>query len=433
MRWIVVGAGAAGCAIASRLASRDDDHVLLLEAGPGQTAESKPGPGDIDLGDVDLGDVLVDAGPRPNHASFVRPNVAVVRRSGDMPTPYVQGRGLGGSSLINGGVVTGGVPADLAAILPLERPWSHGMVADALLAADDTATDVLLVRRDGIRVTAAEMFLDAFRSAATLTIRTDTEIRKLLMEDRRVVGVVTVTGEELLGDAVVLCAGAIETPALLLRSGVDTPGVGVGLQDRPSVRLVFDLDPGRFDPTVPAISVVAGRGGHQLLALDHVHHDLPLGVLMAGLLRVSSRGAVTLPDPEGPTLVHLNMLSARTDVLGLAAAAIDLVDIVNRPNFRQAVGSVYIDDHGTSLSALQTASDVERWAPAADLSGYYHVSASCRRGVVTDADGWVRGYERLAIADASLFDGGPVSDPYIAVVVQALRLPTQAFVSRYRS
>ena len=60
------------------------------------------------------------------------------------------------------------------------------------------------------------------------------------------------------------------------------------------------------------------------------------------------------------------------------------------------------------------------------------MSASCRRGVVTDADGWVRGYERLAIGDASLFDGVPVTDPYIAVVAQALRLTTPMFLSRYR-
>jgi choline dehydrogenase-like flavoprotein len=419
VRWIVVGGGAAGCAIASRLTGRDDDQVLLLEAGPPDTERSAV-------------DVLADTGPRPNHAIFVRPGISVVQRAGAAPTPYAQGRGLGGSSLINGGVVTGEVPTHLASILPLERPSSHGTVAHALLAADHDAADVLLVRRDGRRVTAADIFLGSDRPVVNLTIRTDTEIRKLLLEDRRVVGVITAAGEEILGDAVVMCAGAIETPALLLRSGVDTPGVGVGVQDHPSIRLSFDLDPQRFDPTVPAISVTVERASHQLIAVDHVSPELPLGVLMAGLLRVSSRGSVTLPDPEGPAMVHMNMLSDPSDVSGLATAAIDLVDVVNRPVFRRAVDAVYIDDHGTPLTALRQSHDVERWAVTADLSGYHHVSASCRRGVVTDSDGWVRGYERLAIGDASLFDGVPVSDPYIAVVAQALRLPTKAFVSRYR-
>ncbi len=419
MRWIVVGGGAAGCAVASGLIGRADDQVLLLEAGPAQF-------GDANSGAVDES---FDTGPLPRRGAFVRPDVTVVRRTGVDPAHYAQGRGLGGSSLINGGVVTGDVPADVATMLPLERPWEHGMVADTLLAADEHAAEVLLVRRDGTRVAAAEVFL---RSAANLTIRTDTEIRKLLVDGRKVVGVITATGEEILGDAVVLCAGAIETPALMLRSGVDTPGVGVGVQDHPSIRLAFDLDPGRFDPTVPAISVTVERGSHQLVALDHVSAEVPLGVLMAGLLRVSSRGSVTLPDRDGPALVQLNMLSAESDVFGLAAAAIDLVHVVGRPAFRQAFTSVYIDDYGTPLSALHSADDVERWAAAADLSGYHHVSASCRRGVVTDSDGWVRGYERLAIGDASLFDGVPVSDPYIAVLAQALRLPTQAFVSRYR-
>ena len=422
MRWIVVGGGAAGCAVASRLAARADEQVLLLEAGPADLADSRQL----------TADASVDTGPRPSHGTFVRPDVTVVRRAGATQAPYAQGHGLGGSSLINGGVVTGDVPADVAAMLPLERPWAHGMVADTLLAADEHTIEVRLVRRDGTRATAAEIFLGPHRSAANLAIRADTEIRKLLVDGRRVVGVVTATGEEILGDAVVLCAGAIETPTLLLRSGVDTPGVGVGVQDHPSVRLAFDLDPARFDPTVPAISVTVERGSHQLLALDHVNPDLPLGVLMAGLLRVRSRGSVTLPDPDGPALVQLNMLSAESDVSGFAAAAIDLVNVVSRPDFRQAFTSVYIDDHGTLLSALHDADDVERWAVATDLSGYHHVSASCRRGVVTDADGWVRGYERLAIGDASLFDGVPVTDPYIAVVAQALRLTTPMFLSRYR-
>ncbi|HUF98813.1 MAG TPA: GMC family oxidoreductase [Ilumatobacter sp.] len=415
MHWIVVGGGSAGCAVASRLVAHPDDDVVLLEAGPAnQPAHA------------------TDTGPRPDDATFNRPGVMVSRRAGDAVAPYSQGRGLGGSSLINGGVVTTKIPTHLEAIVPRERPWARGPVGDALLTSDDGAREVELVRRNGKRVTAADMFLGSLAAAPNLEIRTSTTVQRLVIDGRRVVGVETAGGDEVTGDAVVLCGGAIETPGLLLRSGVDTPGVGVGVQDHPSVRLAFDLDPDRFDPTVSAISATVERGTHQILALDHVRADLPLGVLMTGLLRVASRGAVTLPDPDGSPVVQFNMLTDSEDATGLVGAALDLVDIARRRTFRDAVGRMYIDDHGTELSTLTSADDVARWALAAELGGYHHVSASCRRGVVTDADGWVRGYDRLAIGDASLFDGVPASDPYIAVVAQALRLPTQAFLTRFR-
>ena len=348
---------------------------------------------------------------------------------------YAQGRGLGGSSLINGGVVTGEVPPDLAGLLCLERPWAHGVVADALLAAARDASEVRLVRRNGMRVTAFDMFLgpdSPLGVASNLTIKANADVRMLLVNGRRVVGVQTAGGDEVLGDAVVLCAGAIGTPTLLLRSRIDTPGVGVGVQDHPAVRLAFDLDAQRFDPTVPAIAAGVHRGAHQVLALDHVRADLPLGVLITGLLRVESRGVVSLPDPDGPAAVSFNMLATSADLTALVTAARDLIAIARRRAFRDAVGQIYIDDHGTTMSQLRTAADIERWVQSTDLGGFHHVAASCRRGVVTDSNGWLRGYDRLAIGDASLLDGVAVTDPYIAVVAQALRLPTQGFLSRYR-
>lgn len=415
VRWIVVGGGAAGCAIASRLVAHPDDDVLLLEAGPAARPAGDP-----------------DTGPRPDDVTFNRPGVLVQRRASDAPALYSQGRGLGGSSLINGGVVTAPLPVDLRAIVPQERPWARGPVGDALLAADERAREVKLVRHTGKRVTAAEMFLGPLADASNLAVRTGTTVRRLVIHGRRVIGVRTADGDELPADAVVLCGGAIETPALLLRSGVDTPGIGVGVQDHPSVRVAFDLHPERFDPTVAAISATLERDTHQILALDHVRAAMALGVLMTGLLRVQSRGAITLPSPDEPPVVRFDMLSAPADETGLIVAALDLVEMARRRTFRDAVGTMYIDDHGTELSTLTTADDVERWALGADLGGYHHVSASCRRGVVTDTDGWVRGYDRLAIADASLFDGVPASDPYIAAVAQALRLPTPEFLTRYR-
>lgn len=419
MRWIVVGGGAAGCAVASKLVTRPGDEVLLLEAGPA----TGPGTG-LDGG--------LDTGPRPAHPDFARRSILVARREDDPPAPYAQGFGVGGGSLINGGIVTAAVPSELVGVLPVERPWALGPVGAALLATDASAAEVSLIRRNGQRITAAQMLLTPSLDQGNLTIVPESLVARVVFAKRRAVGVVTESGREHLGDAVVVCAGAINTPILLLRSGVDTSGVGVGLQDHPSLRVTFDLDPARFDASVPAISVTVERGTHQIVGLDHMRPDMPLGVLMAGLLRVESRGSVTLPGLDGPPQVTCNMLATDGDRQAFMVLAADLLSIARSRRFREVVGPMYIDDRGTPIDVLRTDSDLVEWAMSADLSGYHHVSATCQRGVVTDADGWVHGYERLAVADASLFTVVPASDPYIAVVAQALRLVSSAFLNRFR-
>ena len=87
-RWLVIGGGAAGCVVASRLSEDDHNEVVLLEAGPDH------GPGPV----PDRGGAYLDEPARQY------PEMTVIRRQGGAPERYPQGFGLGGTTLISGGL-----------------------------------------------------------------------------------------------------------------------------------------------------------------------------------------------------------------------------------------------------------------------------------------------------------------------------------------
>jgi choline dehydrogenase-like flavoprotein len=400
-RWVVVGAGAAGCVVAARLSERSDDDVVVLEAGPDHGAEPVPG---------DVGPYLDD--PR---RLFVE---HVVRRPGTDPEPYRQGFGLGGSSLVNASVVTGPVPPDL--LLPLEDPWSDGPVGRALLVADVAARRVRLARRAGKRVTVADAYLRPVMDRANLTLLTDRRVERVTFDGRRATGVTVADGSTMPADRVVLCAGAIRTPTILLRSGVDTPGIGHGLQDHPAVTITLRLRPEAVDATSPTISVAARHDDHQVLALNHLPAVPDHGALTIGLRAVSGEGRVTLAGATGEPCVELAQLSDRRDLARLVAAVEATIELLGHPSWSLVVDGMYVDDRGTPLDSIAGSRElVEGWIHD-HPGGHHHVSGTCREGVVLDG-GRVHGYESLLVCDASALRGVPADDPYLTVVLHAER------------
>lgn len=366
-RWIVVGGGTAGCVVAAHLATgRPDDSIVIVEAG-------------------EL---------------------------------------LGGASLVNGGVVVGDATGYRHA-LPLEPPGEIGSLGRALLAADAFAAQVLLARRDGRRVDAAEAYLDPL--PPNVTVHTGTSVDGLRFADRAVVGVVTSAGE-LAADRVVLCAGAIATPAVLLRSGVDTAGVGHGLQDHVGVALVAE---GLAVTDAPDVAVTAEHGDHQFLAIEANAAMGGYGALVAGWLAVHSTGRVTVPDPSGPPVVDTARLQHPADQAGLATAVAGLLGLAGHPAVRAVADRWFVDEHGTALDALLAGGQgaVAAWAASAP-SPYHHAAASCRLGEVTDAAGWLRGYRGVAIADASALGGVPLRNTYLSVIDLATRLSSSWAAAR---
>ena len=399
--WVVVGGGPAGCVVAHRLAVDPSNRVIVLEAGP------------------DHAPAADDHGPRPSDPQRSKP-VDVRRRPSDSAlVPYAQGHGLGGGSLINAGVVIPDGPgAHGGHDLPVEQPDEIGPVARALLAAHPSATRVLRVGRGGRRVTAADAYLRPVVDGDRVVVRTASPVERVLIEDRHATGVALADGTEVAADRIVVCGGAIHTPALLLRSGIDTPGLGHDLQDQPAFTITLDPVDEATHPAAPDIGVAAIGDDHQLLALDRLDGRDRRGALMVGLTVVSSRGRVTI-DAAGHPVVELGVLATEADRHALAAGVEDAIATLGHPVFAELAARASIDDRGTPLATVAGDRDALRSWVTDHAGGYHHVAGTCRRGAVTDGGGWVRGYHALAVCDASLFDTVPRANNYLSVVLLA--------------
>lgn len=400
-RWLVVGGGSAGCVIAARLSEDATNDVMLVEAGPDHG---------VPVGSP--GEPVLD---RPDRLAA---RTLVVRRPGLAPQTYAQGLGLGGSSLVNGGVVIGDL-AELAdghdlPVVPVTEP---GPVARAVISETGDAAPVSLVRRGTDRVSAADAYLAPAVGRENLTVRCGTVVDRIAFDGRRAVGVVTGAGDHLDADRVVLCAGAIRTPTLLLRSGVDTPGVGTRLQDHVGVAISFDLrQPSDAGPTIGA---TVERDGRQIVVMDRLPGRSEMGALLAGHLAVRSEGSVSLPDPDGPPSVQLNQLSSPADLDGLQLVVTEALALLRSPGVQAAVGERYVDRQGTPAATLESDPTALRaWLPD-HLGGYHHVAGSCRIGIALDPRGSLLGHHGVLVADASALPDGPPRNLYLSVIRQA--------------
>lgn len=431
MRVIVVGAGSAGAVLAARVSARPEVSVTLLEAGPDHRAADTPA--------SISGRSFVAAKDEPGR---FWPALWARRVRGQESRLYTRGRGVGGSSAINAMVALPGVPADYddwvqrygcvgwgwadmapwfarTALTLNPAPRTEWGALNRAMAAvwGDTATGVPLTRDTaGRRVSVNDAYLEPVRGRPNLRIIGDTLVDRVLFAGRRAVGVRTAAGDELEADLVVVSAGAIHSPAVLLRSGVDTPGVGEGLQDHPS----FPIAIARREPadlgglaiaTLARLPGAEGADDLQVLPIEHVDPALAdLALVMAAAMRVHSRGRVTLrsSDPLADPQVEFDLLSDERDVAAVQRAIDAAEQLLDHPACR-AVGEVLPYDRSDA-------------GVRAAVGDYVHAGGTCALGTVVDTECRVRGYEGLMVCDASVLPVLPRANTHLPTVAVAERV-----------
>ena len=522
--YIIVGAGSAGCVLANRLSADPGKRVLLIEAGGPDTSPLIPVP-------IAIGKTLFD--PKLCWYFPTEPEPG----NGNEPRMFMRGKVLGGSSSVNGMVYCRGQPEDYDGWADLGcTGWGWEVMARAFRAIEDhelgadevrgaggplhvsirndrtPVTEAILdaanalgtprredvnrpdqhgigycpvtIRR-GRRVSAADAFLKPARGRENLEIVTGVEVERILIEGNRAVGVAG-RGPEGPVDyrtdgEVILSAGTIQSPKLLMLSGIgpadhlrehgiplvlDLPGVGGNLLEHKSITqqlrlrrpehsinrdlrggwrtalgmaryLLFRSGPmaatydiNAFIKTRPGLDQPDAQLLFWAMSIDKTElasvrvEDHPGLAVLAYPLRTSSEGSLRLrsADPAAPPVLRTNFLATdhdRTTMIGLFRYL--------RRLFAHPLVAPHISEEtwpGLDVESDDQILDVSR----RDLTGQ-HAVGTCRMGTgplaVLDPRLRVRGVDALRVVDLSAMPtqvSGNTNGPVMAFAWHAASL-----------
>ena len=491
---VVVGAGSAGCALAGRLTEDPSLRVLLLEAG----------------GSDDVLEVQIPAALYKVFRTRRDWNYTTEEQPGldGRKLFWPRGKLLGGSSSINAMIYMRGAKADYdewaeltgdpswsyELVLPLFRrmednargadeyhgsggplrvenlrsphPWTRAVVQSAVAAGyprnDDFNGAVQegvgqyqVTQKRGRRWSSADAYLHPVTDRPNLTVLTGALTTRVLISDGRATGVEYRRGGRVhtahASREVVLCGGAVNSPQLLMLSGIgpaehlrevgvdvvhDLPGVGGGLQDHPLVPVVWNVRSGR------SLSQAESPGGYAKW-FGARRGPLTSNLAEAGLF-TKSRPELPEPDLQMHFLPVKFWKQAEVDPdVDAFTAAVVLVRVHSRgsvrlrssdPTWAPAIDAGYLTD-SRDLDALvcgvEKAREIaatgplaavlgDEWSPGPavrdrealrksvrnTLESLYHPVSSCRMGTddqaVVDSQMRVHGIDGLRVVDASV-------------------------------
>ena len=504
MAWdyIIVGAGSAGCVLAHRLSADPKNRVLLLEGGGADTSPYLR---------VPAGEIKAILNPRFNWMYMSEPDPSLNGRDAMWPG----GKVLGGSSSINGMIYLRGQHEDYdhwARLAGNTGAWSYRDVlpyfkrmetnplgpseyhgADGPLEVSNVPTPHPLVQvfieaaqelgipfnadvngatqegvgphqgtvRFGRRNSTARAYLRPVMSRSNLNVETGARVDKVLFEEGRARTVVYSRGgaahEARADGEIILSAGAIASPAILLRSGVgpgtdlsrlgipvvhDSPGVGNNLQEHPVAWVAGHVDISTYNTEVTASGwvrhgldwLLRGKGPaaspiSQAIAFvrtrpaeedrpDIQLHFVPTGyefgpdgikllerpgvTIPPNVCRPKSRSRLTLrsSDPNEPPRIFSNLLGDEDDMRRMVDGC-----KISRAIFESAAFKPHFQ--GLYLPAPDVRSDdeLEAYVRQSTLPAY-HPAGTCKMGIddraVVDPDLRVVGVDGLRVIDASI-------------------------------
>jgi len=286
---------------------------------------------------------------------------------------------------------------------------------------------------DGHRVSAADIYLNRARQRRHVQVVCDVLVDRVAVENNQAVGVVLADGTFIAAAEVVVAAGAIHSPAILLRSKIDRPGVGQGLQDHPSAPLTIALAESCFNNELAVTTLARFTSGFepadlQLLPIDHLGDGNDgYGLLSVALMLTRSRGQITLAsqDPHVDPIVDFNLLADDRDIAALTVGVEVARHLLESPSLQRVAAEVFIDDVGTPLAALgESAHEIEAWLKSR-TGDYVHAAGTCAMGdprqeqTVVDTSGRVIGVESLRVCDASIFPMLPRANTHLPVMMAA--------------